>query len=147
MTVPADRTEPPAVVVNSLGEARQALAGVPAGGRIRLVSAPAAAASLGPAVFLALIARAAGEAADITVEAVLDCGEDPGFVLAAVRCRSVWAGPLALAVAVAPEVRSRLAEIAAAVGATVVPAPPPGGAAGAGAASACPPDQRPGPQR
>jgi hypothetical protein len=50
-----------------------------------LLSAPSAAASVGPAWFTALAALATADKPDAPIDPVLDCGSMPGYALAALR--------------------------------------------------------------
>jgi len=103
------------IIVHSLEQARAAVAaaaslGVP----VTLVSAPGAGAYAGPAWFKALVDAAAAAHPEIAVTAVIDCGEEPGTVLAALRAGFryvVFTGPDAA--------RSALADLAAARGAVL----------------------------
>ncbi|MFQ5775893.1 MAG: class II fructose-bisphosphate aldolase [Kiloniellaceae bacterium] len=75
-----------AIIVHSLEDARAAVAaaadlGVP----VTLASAPGAAAYLGAPWFRELVALAVAEQPEVEVRAVLDCGDKPGHVLAALR--------------------------------------------------------------
>jgi hypothetical protein len=77
------------VVVHGLAEAVAALA--LAGPRgVALLSAPGAAGSLGPAWFLALVARAAAAQPGVPHRAILDCADAPGQALAALRAGVAW---------------------------------------------------------
>ncbi len=74
------------IIVHSLREARAAVAvaaelGVP----VTLASAPEAAGYLGALWFRELIAMASAERPEAEVDAVLDCGDQPGHVMAALR--------------------------------------------------------------
>ncbi|HEV2547054.1 MAG TPA: hypothetical protein VGU20_06945 [Stellaceae bacterium] len=96
-------------------QARAALAaalelGVP----VTLESAPAAGGYAGPGWWLALIVAAQAEHPAADVIAVLDCGEEPGSALAALR-----AGVPRIRFTGAVETRARLAAIAAQLGAAV----------------------------
>jgi hypothetical protein len=103
------------IIVHSLEEAQAALAAAAALGiAVTLESAPGAGAYAGPLWFKALVdeARRAHPAAVAT--AVLDCADEPGTALAALRAglaRVRFTGP--------EETRQRLAEIGAALGAAV----------------------------
>ncbi len=104
------------VIFHSLDHARAALAAA-AGTRTPLVlrTAPGAAAYAGVGYLAAIIARARAEAPDAPVRAEIDCGDDPGLALAALR-----AGWTALRLSGRAEVRRKIAEIAAARGAALV---------------------------
>ncbi|MCH7795863.1 MAG: hypothetical protein IH900_12120 [Proteobacteria bacterium] len=74
------------IIVHSLKEARAAVAvaaelGVP----VTLASAPEAAGYLGALWFRELVAMARAERPEAEVDAVLDCGDQPGHVMAALR--------------------------------------------------------------
>lgn len=106
-----------AVIVHGLGDARAALAAARAVGRpVRLLSAPAAGAYAGGAWFTALVRLARDAFPDVTAEAVLDCGDEPGRALAALR-----AGVAHICLGGNARARAAVADIAAASGATVEP--------------------------
>jgi hypothetical protein len=110
----------PAVVVHDAAGARAALAlAAPRG--VLLLSAPGAAGSLGAAWFLALVRRAAADAAPGAPPhwAALDCADDPGPALAALR-----AGARLLVLDPACPAFAAVAAAAAEAGATVWPARP-----------------------
>lgn len=73
----------PGIVVHSLGQARAALAAA-AGRPVRLISPPACPALHGIGWWQALLERLRGEATG-PFQAVLDCGDDGGWALAALR--------------------------------------------------------------
>lgn len=104
---------PPAVVVTSLAEARAALAAGP----VLLLSIEGAAGSLGPAGWRALMDMAA---AGQPVSHALCCGSAPGYALAALR-----AGQALIVLDGTVPAFAQVAEAAAQVGATVLPARPP----------------------
>jgi fructose/tagatose bisphosphate aldolase len=103
----------PVVVVHDLSHARAALAAAAAAGApVTLLSPAGAAAYWGALYFHALIRLAAEAHPAVAFTAVLDCGERPGDVLAALRqgiADVVFHGD--------GEVREKLAAIAAARGA------------------------------
>jgi hypothetical protein len=105
----------PRIIVHSPGDARAALAAAAAlGVPVTLASAAGAGAYAGPRWFLALVAAAAREFPAARYDAVLDCADEPGTVLAALRAgckRVVFSG--------AAGSRRKLAEIAAAMGAAI----------------------------
>jgi len=103
----------PVFVVHALDHARAAVAacaerGLPA----TLVSAPGAAAYLGAQVFREMIAEAGRAHPHVSVTAVLDCGEDVGLALQALRH-----GLKAIRLAAAPATLAKVADIAAQMGA------------------------------
>lgn len=105
-------------VVGSLAEARAVL--VEAGRRpVLLVSPPNAAAYLGVAYFQALVEAARGEFPGTAIEAVMDCGDKPGFALSALR-----AGFATVVLRGEPRARARVAAIARAMGARLLARPP-----------------------
>lgn len=77
---------PRSVVVHGLDHARAAAAAAAALCLpVRIVSAPGAAVYAGPAWFAEVVAAARRAHPQAEVEAVLDCGDSPGAVLAALR--------------------------------------------------------------
>ena len=75
-----------AIIVHHLDHARAALAAAAACERpVTLLSAPGAAGYAGAPWFLELVARAADEQPQAEWNAVLDCADRPGHVLAALR--------------------------------------------------------------
>ena len=75
-----------AIIVHGLDHARAALAAAADCGRpVTLLSASGAAGYAGAPWFLRLVALAADEHPDAEWEAVLDCADRPGHVLAALR--------------------------------------------------------------
>jgi hypothetical protein len=78
--------KPRAVIVHSLDHARLALSAARAAKkRIVLRSAPGAAAYAGAGWFAAMVARAAREFPGVDFVESLDCGEDAGHAMAALR--------------------------------------------------------------
>ncbi|MBL4690671.1 MAG: hypothetical protein JKY68_04305, partial [Rhodospirillales bacterium] len=74
------------VIVHNLEDARTAVrVAAELGCPVTLRSAPGAAAYLGPQVFRDMIEQATVGHDGIIVEAVFDCGDDPGLALAALR--------------------------------------------------------------
>lgn len=107
---------PSAFVVHDLEQAKAALKAARERGLcVLLVSAKGAAATLGPAVWREMIAAAEKAEPGALAAAVLDCGDDPGFALAALR-----EGVKAIRVDARPEVRAKLADIAGQRGATLM---------------------------
>jgi len=116
-------------VVGTLDEARAALRAAAARGvAATLVNPPGAAAYLGAGFLWAVVEAARAEVPGVAVEAVMDCGDDPGWALAALRTgfKSIVLGGNRRA-------RARVAAIARAMGARLL-ARPPAAAAEAGAA-------------
>ncbi len=106
-----------AIIVHDLAQARRAIdAACRVDARLLLLSAPGAAATLGPAVFKEMIDAALKDAgaAPSAVEAVIDCGGDPGYALRAIR-----EGCTVVRLQSAADVTARIAEIAEASGAKV----------------------------
>jgi hypothetical protein len=105
-----------AVIVHSLSHARAALEAAAAlGTPLTLLSPTLAAAYMGAGYFRALIEEASAGFPDIPFAAVLDCGDEPGFVLAALSegIKTVrFTGPETTA--------KRLAEIAGKQGAKLI---------------------------
>jgi hypothetical protein len=74
------------IVIHSLSDALAALAAAAARGvPVTLVSAPGAALQVGPSWFKAVIDRATERHPGVAVTAILDCGDEPGAVMAALR--------------------------------------------------------------
>jgi hypothetical protein len=101
------------VIVYSLDQAQAALAAA-AGRQVVLMSGRGMAGFMGPLWFKALVDAAAASNADAKATAALDCADEPGTALAALRCgfRLVrFTGP--------EDTRGRLDSIARQLGATV----------------------------
>jgi len=80
------RVHGPFVIVHNIGHARDCVAMTQKLGRpVTLISPPGAVASMGPDVFLEIIAQACDDAPQEAITAVMDCGNDPGQALAALR--------------------------------------------------------------
>ena len=113
------RTKTRAIVVHDLDQAEAALRAAAAAGRpVVLASAPGAAGFGGGAWFLALIEHARSAVPDARFEAVLDCSDQAGWALAALRqgCPMVrFTGPRRTAV--------KLAQIAEQQGAQLLTGP------------------------
>ena len=102
-----------AVIVHSRDHALAAFAAADGlGAAVTLRSAPGAAAYLGASVFRDMVAEAALAFPDVPFTAVLDCGNDPGLALNALR-----QGIKALRLDASADVRRRVADIAAQTGA------------------------------
>lgn len=103
------------IVIHSLGDARAALeAAASLGARVTLTSAPGAGIYAGPGWFKAVVEAAHGEFPAAEFSCLLDCGDAPGMVLAALRQglrRVRFTGPATTA--------ARLADIAAQCNATL----------------------------
>ncbi len=102
----------PVIVVHTIAHALGALKAAARAGRpIVLVSAPEAGIYAGPGWFRGLIAAARATAPDARCAAMLDCGEEAGAALAAIRARVegvVFTG--------SAEIARRLADIAGQAG-------------------------------
>jgi hypothetical protein len=107
------------VVVRAAGEAAAALR-LAAGRPLLLLSAPGAAALLGPAGWRALVARAAAEVPGAAWTHALCCGGAPGLALAALR-----AGCRVLVLDGAHPAFPAVAGAAAEAGAALLPTRPP----------------------
>jgi hypothetical protein len=105
-------------VVASLSEARAVLTEA-AGRPVLLVSPPNAAAYLGAGYFQALVEAVRGEFPAAAIDAVMDCGDKPGFALSALR-----AGFATVVLRGDPRARARVAAIARAMGARLLSRPP-----------------------
>ena len=106
---------PPTVVIHGLDHALAACRAAAAlGTAVRLRSGPAAAGYAGAAWFVEVVRAARRAHPDIRIEAVLDCGDSPGMVLAAFR-RSVEA----VSFAGTPAIREKLEALAGTAGSRV----------------------------
>lgn len=104
-----------AIVIHSLDHAKAALAAAAEMDKpVTLLSAPGAVAYLGATVFRDMVEDAAAAFPTARFQAVLDCGDEPGLALGAMRhgVKSVCAHVL-------PEVEAKLAENAEKRGCTV----------------------------
>ena len=105
--------KPRAVIVHSLDHARLALAAARAAKKpIVLRSAPGAASYAGAGWFAAMVARAAREFPGVNFVESLDCGEDAGHAMAALR-----EGVRMVRVAGPKKVRAKIASMAKKAGA------------------------------
>ncbi|MGE0726113.1 MAG: hypothetical protein AB7O45_17190 [Alphaproteobacteria bacterium] len=112
----AARLSAPAVEIRSIADARAAAAAAEALGLpVMLVSIPAAAASLGPLAFQAMVDLVRAERPGARICAAIDCADQEGRVLHAFR-----AGCAAAIFHGRPDVAAKLAEIAAGHGATLL---------------------------
>jgi len=97
------------VIVHNIDHARvAAAAAVELSVPVTLRSAPGAAGYLGPQVFQSMIEQAAAEYPNAEVQSILDCGDDPGLALAALRH-----GIACFAVTADSETLARISDIAA----------------------------------
>ena len=117
-TRPAAASLPPAIVIHGLAHAAAALAaaaelGVP----VTLISAPSAAGYAGPAWFRSVVEQARAAHPEVAVTAVLDCGDMPGYALAALRDGVA-------AIRFSGDTAEKIADIAAQYGARVIAARP-----------------------
>ena len=98
----------PAIIVHSLDHAVAALECFRDAATDGFVlSPPGGGANLGAAVFQAMIDEARKQVPEARVTAILDCGEDPGYALAAIR-----AGLKAIVFTGNAEAKSRINDIA-----------------------------------
>jgi hypothetical protein len=105
----------PTVIIHSLEHARAVLAAArEARCRVTLESASGAGLAAGAAWFVALLELARGEFTEVGFEAVLDCGDEAGAALGALR-----AGVRRIRFRGSEEAARRLAGIAAQLGATI----------------------------
>lgn len=108
----------PVIVIHSLAHARAALSvAVEAGVAVTLASAPGAAVYIGAPVFREMIAQAAQAVPSARFTAVLDCGDDAGAALNALRH-----GLRTIRLDAPAETLRRVADIAGQSGATVLEA-------------------------
>jgi hypothetical protein len=113
MRDPAERR---AFIIHGLDDARAVLAAAAETGRpVALWSAPGAAAYLGALLFGEIIKTAMAECPGVDAIGVLDCGQDAGYALAAVRH-----GIRFLRTDLPPDTLARVADIAGQSGATIV---------------------------
>jgi len=106
----------PSIIVNSLDHAVAALECFRDAATDGFVlSPPGSGANLGAAVFQAMIDEARKHIPEARVTAVLDCGEDPGYALAAIRT-----GLKAIVFAGNAEAKSRISDIAQRSGCQIV---------------------------
>ena len=111
----ASPRSPPRIIIHSLDHARAALAAAAAAGvPVVLASAEGAGGYAGPLWFKALVEMALGEHPGMAAAAVLDCADEAGTTLAALR-----AGIKRVRFTGAEEARQRLAGIAAQLGAEI----------------------------
>ena len=118
---PQPAAPPASVIIHDLDQARQVLAAAVRTERpVQLVSAPGAGAYLGPALFKQLIdqARAAQPAAQAT--SCLDCGDEPGTAMNAIRHEIE-----AISLSAEPNVLSKVGDAARQVGVRLTPRPAP----------------------
>jgi hypothetical protein len=74
------------IVIHSLDHARASLAAAAACGKeVTLASAPGAALQAGPGWFKAVIEQASAAYPQVAVTAILDCSDQPGAAMAALR--------------------------------------------------------------
>ncbi len=107
--------EPRRIIVHSLDHARAALAAAAAlGVPVTLASAEGAGGYAGPLWFKALVEAALSDHPGLSAAAVLDCGDEAGTTLGALR-----AGIKRVRFTGGDEVRGRLAAIAAQLGAEI----------------------------
>jgi len=103
------------IIVHSIDHASAALrVAAEQGLNVTLLSAPGAAAYIGATVFRDMIAAAAVAHPKASYTAVLDCGDDPGLALGAMRH-----GIKAVRITNGDVIRDKLAEIASQRGVTV----------------------------
>ena len=118
----ADTHPPPRIIIHSLDHARAALAAAAAAGvPVVLASAAGAGGYAGPLWFKAVVEAALGEHPGMAAAAVLDCANEAGTTLAALR-----AGIKRVRFTGRADVLARLAAIAAQLGAEIesgAPAP------------------------
>ena len=118
-TTAAATKHPAAVIVHDLDQANRVLAAAERTGRpVRLCSPPAAAPYLGPAVFKSMIDQARADNPKARATACLDCGDEAGTALAALRH-----GIDAISLTAAPDVLEKIADMARQSGAEIMPPP------------------------
>ncbi len=96
------------IIIHSADHARAALSvASEMGVGVILLSAPGAAAYLGATIFRDMVAAARKAYPEVEVTAVLDCGDDPGLAMGAMRH-----GVDAVSISNIPEIRAKLRDIA-----------------------------------
>ena len=106
----------PAIIVHSLDHTRAALAAARRAGRpVTLVSAPGAALYAGAGFWKAMIEQGRTEFPEADCRAILDCGDDAGVALGALR-----EGIAAIAFHGPPRVHVKIVDIAKKLGAAVL---------------------------
>ena len=96
------------IIIHSAGDALAALSVADEMGvGVTLLSAPGAAAYIGAGVFRDMVAAALEAYPNVEVTAVIDCGDDPGLALGAMRH-----GIGAVSISNIPEIRAKLSDIA-----------------------------------
>lgn len=104
-----------AIIIHNLEHAEAALeAAQELDIQVTLISTAGAAATLGATVFRDIVARAAETFPNARYTAVLDCGDEPGLALGALRH-----GIKVVRISNGPELEEKLADIATQRGATV----------------------------
>lgn len=104
-----------AIIIHSLEHAQAALQEAQAADvRVTLISPAGAAATLGATIFRDIVAQAAADFPNANFQAVLDCGDDPGLALGALRHDIK-----VVRISNGPELSEKLADIAGQRGATV----------------------------
>ena len=105
---------PPAIVIHGLAHAEAAVAAAAElGVAVTLISAKGAAGYAGPSWFRAVVEQARAGHPEVDVTAVLDCGDMPGYALAALRDGIV-------AIRFSGDTADKIADIAAQCGAQVI---------------------------
>jgi len=107
----------PTFIVHDLAQAGR-VAQVAAAQPVRLISGPGAGGTLGPAVFMGIIDQTKSDHPDADIIACLDCADEPGTALNALRHgieEIILAGP--------EEVVVKIADMAGKQGASVHPRP------------------------
>ena len=118
-TTAAVIAHPAAVIVHDLGQAMRVLAAAERTGRpVRLCSPPAAGTYLGPAVFKSMIDQARARHPAAQADSCLDCGDEAGTALAALRH-----GVEAISLTAPPDVLEKIADMARQSGAATLPPP------------------------
>ncbi len=104
----ADVKQSPAIIIHSLEQARATLQAAHDLDTVPILLSPRGfAASMGAAVFQAMIDQASVDIPDVTFRAALDCADAPGHAMAALR-----AGVKAIVLEAHVEARGRVANIA-----------------------------------
>jgi len=107
------------IVIHNLAQAEAALIAARGLGRsVTLTSAVGAIGYLGPLTFLKIVDAASTAVPEARFETVVNCGDEPGLALAALRH-----GATRIAIDIGTTATERLADIARQQGATILPPP------------------------
>lgn len=117
---PADPTDAwPVFIVHDLAQARVvARAAAAAGQPVVMASAPGAGGSLGPALYKEIVDQACADHPNADVIACLDCADEPGTAMNALRHGVSW-----ISLDIGGPVRAKIEQAAESLGARVISSP------------------------